>query len=54
VKANEPVNYSIKISGTGNLKLIEQPKVDFPIGFEVFDAQVKESVTKHRKWFIRE
>lgn len=44
VKANEPVNYSIKISGTGNLKLIEQPKVDFPIGFEVFDAQVKESV----------
>lgn len=43
-KTNEPITYSIKLSGTGNLKLLEQPKVDFPIGFEVFDAKVNEAI----------
>jgi hypothetical protein len=42
--ANEPITYTIKISGSGNLKLIEQPRVDFPIGFEVFDAKLRESI----------
>lgn len=42
--ANEPITYTIRISGSGNLKLIEQPRVDFPIGFEVFDAKLRESI----------
>lgn len=43
-KANEPVNFTLRISGTGNLKLIDQPKVDYPIGFEVYDSRIRENI----------
>jgi len=35
VKANEPVTFTLEISGTGNLKLIQNPHVEFPSNFEV-------------------
>ena len=39
VKANEPVNLKVKISGTGNLKLIKPVNVDFPPDIDVYDPK---------------
>lgn len=43
-KTDEAITYSIRISGTGNLKTIDVPKPSLPDGFEVFDPKVKEEV----------
>lgn len=40
VKANDPVTLSVKINGLGNLKLIKEPKVEFPKDFDVYDPKV--------------
>lgn len=39
--ANESVNVKIQISGTGNLPLINAPKLNFPSDFEVYDPETK-------------
>lgn len=39
VKAGEPVNLRIVIGGTGNLKLIKQPKADFPNSFDQYNPK---------------
>lgn len=39
VKANEAITLKIKITGTGNLKFISAPKVDFPPDLEVYDPK---------------
>jgi len=44
-KTDDPVTYTIKISGDGNLSLIEAPTVQLPSGFEVYDPKVKEHIT---------
>lgn len=38
-KANEPVTLKIRISGKGNIKLVEAPKVEFPPDFEAYDPK---------------
>ncbi|SFF99492.1 Tetratricopeptide repeat-containing protein [Prevotella sp. KH2C16] len=40
VQAGDPVNLRIVIGGTGNLKLIKQPVVQFPKDFDKYDAKV--------------
>lgn len=40
VRANEPITITLKISGTGNLKLFKNPKIDFPSNFEVYDPTI--------------
>lgn len=40
LKANEAVTLRFIVSGTGNMKLIKTPAVDFPEDFEVYDAKV--------------
>lgn len=42
-RANEAVTLRIEISGTGNLKLIRNPEVQFPDNFEVYDPTVNNS-----------
>lgn len=44
-KTDNALTYTVKISGTGNLKTIEIPKPEIPDGFEVFDPKVKDDVT---------
>lgn len=44
-KTDEPVTYSVKITGTGNLKFIEPPVMNFPESFEVYDPKVKENIS---------
>lgn len=43
-KTDEPVTYTTKISGSGNLKFVEAPAMDFPESFEVYDPKVKENI----------
>ena len=40
IKANEPVNIRIVVGGTGNLKLIKQPVINFPKDFDKYDPKV--------------
>lgn len=40
VKANEAVTLTLTISGTGNMKLLKTPSVDFPSDFELYDPKV--------------
>jgi len=44
LKTNESINYSIKISGNGNLRLVDFPDVQFPVQFEKFDPKVSENI----------
>jgi len=39
-KANEAVTLKVKITGLGNMKLIKNPEIKFPEGFEVYDPKV--------------
>lgn len=41
LKANEAVTLKLEISGTGNMKLINTPEVDFPQDFETYDPKVE-------------
>lgn len=43
-KTDEPITYSLKISGTGNLKFVDAPVLTFPEEFEVYDPKIKESI----------
>lgn len=39
VKTNEPVKVNITVKGTGNLKLIKAPQVNYPKDFDTYDVQ---------------
>ncbi|MDD3891802.1 MAG: BatD family protein [Bacteroidales bacterium] len=45
VKTNEAVNLKIRVAGSGNLRLLDTPKFDFPAGFEVFDTKVLDRIS---------
>lgn len=45
VKAGEPISLSVRISGSGNIKLIKQPVVDFPKDFDVYDPKVSDNTS---------
>ena len=44
-KAHEPVTLKVKISGKGNLKLIEPPKIEFPTEFETYDPKIASNIS---------
>lgn len=43
VKANEAINIKILISGNGNLPLINNPTVNFPQEFEIYDPKITDN-----------
>ncbi len=43
LKANEAFNLKMTVSGKGNLKLINAPKITLPDGFETYDPKVIEN-----------
>ncbi len=45
VKSHEGVTLKIKISGKGNLKLLDPPKVNFPADFETYDPKISSNIT---------
>lgn len=46
VNANEAVSLIVTISGTGNINLIEAPKIEFPADFEVYDTKITDKSSK--------
>ncbi len=44
VKTNDAITVKVVISGTGNMKLISDPEVEFPEGFEIYDPKVDNQV----------
>jgi len=44
LNANEATNLKIVISGKGNLKLIEEPDIEFPPDFEVYDPKITNNI----------
>lgn len=45
VRANEAIELSVRISGKGNLKLIEAPRPSFPVDFEAYEPKVADRVS---------
>ncbi len=46
VNANEALSFIVSVSGTGNINLIETPKVDFPSGIEVYDTKISNNSSR--------
>ena len=44
VKANEAINIKIKISGKGNLPLVDSPEINFPSDFETYDPKINDKI----------
>ncbi|MCK9408438.1 MAG: BatD family protein [Bacteriovoracaceae bacterium] len=60
-KTNEPISLKATISGSGNVKILEAPKLHLPSDFEQYDPKVKEDIertgsaisgTKTFEWLI--
>lgn len=44
VKTNDAITLKLVISGTGNMRLLANPKIEFPQDFEMFDPKVEDKV----------
>ncbi|MDR3180719.1 MAG: BatD family protein [Prevotellaceae bacterium] len=44
VTANDALSLIVKISGEGNIKLVEMPKVEFPPHFETYDVKTSDNM----------
>lgn len=44
VKTNEAVNLTVKVSGSGNLKVVDVPKIDFPPDLETYDPKINSDI----------
>ena len=45
IKSNEAASLIVTVSGTGNLSMLEAPKVDFPPDFEVYDLKITDKTS---------
>ena len=48
VTADEAVNITLTLTGNGNIKLVEPPKVNLPEDFETYDPKTAENITVSR------
>lgn len=44
IKENEAINIKIKVSGKGNLPLIDIPEISFPSDFETYDPKINDNI----------
>lgn len=44
VEAGEPLTFTLRIEGEGNFKKLQEPQLDFPPDFEVYDPTMTESI----------
>ncbi len=49
VKANDAITYKIKLSGSGNLKILDKLPVNFPPTFEIFNPKIKDKINRRGK-----
>ncbi|NWF50707.1 MAG: BatD family protein [Ignavibacteriaceae bacterium] len=45
-KTNEPVNFVLEISGSGNIKLLDVPEIKLPTGLETFEPKTSEEINR--------
>ena len=45
VKANEGISLKVNITGKGNIKLLEAPKISFPPDFDTYDPKVTQNLS---------
>ncbi len=45
VQTNDAINLKILFKGNGNIKLIQEPKIQFPPDFEVYDPKVNQNIS---------
>lgn len=43
--ANDAVNLKVSISGTGNIPIVDAPKINFPPEFETYDPKISENIS---------
>jgi len=43
-KTNKAISYTLKLKGTGNLRLAELPKINFPSDFEQYDPKTNNNI----------
>lgn len=46
LKANEALNYKLKITGSGNIKLLKDANINPPADFEKYDPKITDTVTE--------
>ncbi len=46
LKQNDALTFRIEIGGTGNIKLLESPKVSFPSDFDTYDPKITTNLDK--------
>lgn len=46
LKANEALNYKVKVTGSGNIKLLKNLNTSFPADFEKYDPKINDTVTE--------
>ena len=51
IAANEPITIKLEISGRGNQKLIQNPEIEFPTNFELYDPTVQNDLTPSANGF---
>ncbi|MFQ5674747.1 MAG: BatD family protein, partial [bacterium] len=49
VKSNEAITLKVKVSGTGNIRIIPTPEIDFPADFEVYDPKIRENIKRNSR-----
>jgi hypothetical protein len=47
IKANDAINYQLRVSGSGNLKLLKPISPSFPPDFEKYDPKVTDTITEN-------
>lgn len=48
VDVNDAITLKLSITGTGNMKLIKSPTIEFPAGLEVYDPKVNNQFTTNK------
>jgi len=49
VKTNEAISLKIEISGSGNIKMIPNPKVELPTDFEQYSPKISEKISRNHR-----
>lgn len=49
IKINEPITLKIKVTGSGNISLLQPPLFELPAGFEKYEPKVTEEINRSAK-----
>lgn len=44
LKQNDAANFEITINGNGNIRMIDEPNINFPVNLDTFDPNIKDNI----------